>query len=90
MFTSGSSSASSAEQGIMYKIKSALTTYQNAADESIDETEDKIDDTEDVVDKLEDKLNDLAERFYEKFSAMETALATLNSQASYIQQLFSS
>ncbi|NCC68406.1 MAG: hypothetical protein EOM14_09500, partial [Clostridia bacterium] len=90
MFTGGNSSASSAEMGIMYKIKSALSTYQNAADESLDETELKIGGAEDEIDKLEEKLDTLAESYYEKFSAMETALATLNSQASYIQQLFSS
>ncbi|MGE4354450.1 MAG: flagellar filament capping protein FliD [Oscillospiraceae bacterium] len=90
MFTGGDSNSSSSKMGIIYKIKSALTTYEGNADDAIDDTELKIDDKESDIDDLEDRLDSLAESYYEKFSAMETALATLNSQASYISQIFSS
>jgi flagellar hook-associated protein 2 len=90
MFTGGSFSSSSSEQGIMYRMKSALKAYQTTATNSISNTETKIDDTDTEISDLEDKLTTLSDRYYAKFSAMETALAKLNSQASYISQLFSS
>jgi flagellar hook-associated protein 2 len=40
------------------------------------------------ISSLEDKLGKLADRYYAKFSRMETALSKLNSQSSYISQLF--
>ncbi len=40
------------------------------------------------ISNMEDKLEKLADRYYAKFSKMETALSKLNSQSSYISQLF--
>ena len=92
LFTGGNSAAASAGQGVVYKVKNALSAYQETASDSISNsehgTEKKIDDIDDDIDELEDKLDTLAEKYYEKFSAMETALSKLNSQASYISQLF--
>lgn len=88
MFTGGNSSADSAEKGIAYKIRNALTSYQSVANDSILNNEDKIDDIDDGIEELEDRLEAMAEKYYGKFSNMETALAKLNSQASYISQLF--
>jgi len=90
MFTGGNSTSESSEQGIVYKIRSALASYKNTATDSILDNEDKIDDTKTEIGKLEDKLDSLADRYYEKFSVMETQLSKLNSQASCISQLFSS
>jgi len=89
IFTNGSSSVASVEQGLIYKVKNALTSYSMSAANAISSNEDKIDSIDKVVDTLGDRLDALAEKYYQKFSAMETALATLNSQASYISQLFS-
>ena len=89
IFTGGSSSSSSAQQGLIYKMKNALSAYQDTADNSVSNTEDKIDKIDDTVDDLQDKLESMAEKYYEKFSNMETALSKLNSQASYLSQLFS-
>ena len=90
MFTAGSTSSSSSQKGIMYKIKSALTSYKETSEDLISDTELKLDGKESEISDLEDRLDTLAENYYKKFSAMETALATLNSQASYISQIFSS
>ncbi|MPM15992.1 Flagellar hook-associated protein 2 [bioreactor metagenome] len=89
MFTGGSSTAASSDQGLIYKLRSALTAYQKNTADTIEETEDKIDKTDESIDSLKKKLSALAEKYYQKFSVMETALAKLNSQASYISQLFS-
>lgn len=90
MFTGGNSASSSSDMGIIYKIKSALSAYQGTAKDSIDLTKDKMDDLESGISTLEDRLDEMADSYYKKFSAMETALSTLNSQASYISALFSS
>ena len=90
IFTGGNTTSASADQGIVYKMRNLTLDYLDTADDSVETTEDNIDDIEDEVDKMQDKLDDMASRYYNKFSAMETALASLNSQASYISQLFSS
>jgi len=88
MFTNGDTSSDSKDMGLVYRIRSALTTYSDTASDTISDTDDKVDDIDDEIDGLEDKLDAMAEKYYDQFSAMETALATLNSQASYISQLF--
>lgn len=90
MFTNGSVSASSSDQGVIYKMRSTVTSYLDSVKTTIDTTGEKIDDIEDDIDGLTVKLDKLAERYYQKFSQMETALSTLNAQSSYISQLFSS
>lgn len=89
IFTGGNSSAASSEKGVIYKIRSSISTYKTDAKTSVDTTSKKITTLEKGLVLLEDKLDDLAEKYYKKFSAMETALSSLNSQSSYISQLFS-
>lgn len=89
LFTGGNSTSTSANQGLVYKVRNALSAYLENAGDSVDNTEDKIDDIDSEISDLEDKLDTMADKYYEKFSNMETALATLNSQSSYISQLFS-
>ena len=88
IFTGGKASSASADQGIIYKIINSVSTFKESASDSISSTDDKIDDVEDNIDKLEDKLDALADKYYKQFSAMESSLAQLNSQASYLSQLF--
>ncbi len=49
----------------------------------------RITDMEDKIDDLEEDLEDAEDRYYAKFTAMETALSTLNSQSSWISQMLS-
>lgn len=88
VFIAGSSSSASPDQGLVYKLKSSLSSYQKTVTDSVSNTEDKIDGIGLEIVELEDRLDTLAAKYYQKFSAMETALASLNSQASYISQLF--
>jgi flagellar hook-associated protein 2 len=90
MFTNGSSTSASSEQGLAYRLRSAMTKYSSAVTESIKTGTKKLDDYDTQIDSLEDKLSSLAERYYAKFSNMETALSKLNSQSSYISQMFGS
>jgi len=88
IFTGGSSSASSEQQGVIYKIRNAMSNYLDTASESISSNEDSIGGMEKQIEKLKVKLDALADKYYRKFAAMETALSTLNSQSYYLSQLF--
>lgn len=63
------------------EISSALTFYNDK------EMKSQIEDYEDEITRWEDKLLDLEDRYYKQFSAMETALAKLNSQSSYLSSM---
>lgn len=64
------------------ELSSALTFYN---DKYMD---DELEDYKDKISDLEDELVEEEDRYYAQFSAMETALATLQAQQSYISQLF--
>jgi flagellar hook-associated protein 2 len=49
--------------------------------------DDEIDDYDDQIDEWEDKLSDLEDKYYDQFSAMETAMAKLQQQQSYLSAL---
>jgi flagellar hook-associated protein 2 len=48
---------------------------------------DEYDDYTDKISAQEDKLNDLIDKWYDKFSTMETALAKLDSKSSSLSSL---
>lgn len=62
-------------------ISSALTLYNDK------EMQSQLDDYEDQIEKWEDKLEYYEEYYYNKFSAMETALSKLESQTSALAGL---
>ena len=49
--------------------------------------QDKIDNYDDVIDSLTDKLNDKIDFYTSKFSKLETLIAQMNSQSSYLSSL---
>ncbi len=63
-------------------LSSALTFYN---DKQIDK---EIDEYKDKVSSLQEKMVEEEDRYYEQFSRMEAAMAKLQSQQSYIAQLF--
>lgn len=63
------------------KYSSALTFYNDL------EIKDEIKQYEEDIEDWEDKLADMEDSYYEKFSAMETALAKLQSQQSSLSSL---
>lgn len=89
MFTNGSSTAPSSQQGLIYKLRSGITNFTTNVKDILKSGETKIKSYDKEISKLELKLDDLADRYYKKFANMETALSKLNSQASYISQMFS-
>jgi len=50
----------------------------------------RINDVDDTIDELKDKLEDEEEYYYNKFTAMETSINTLNAQISYLTSQMSS
>ena len=63
------------------EVSSALTFYNDK------EMKNQIKDYEDEIDKWEDRLLEMEDRYYKQFSAMETALAKLNSQSNYFASM---
>lgn len=63
-------------------LRSALTFYNDK------EMTAQISDYEDAIDDLEERMTDLEDRYYTKFTAMETAIAKYNSMSSYLSGLF--
>jgi flagellar hook-associated protein 2 len=88
MFTSGSSTAASADQGLMYKVKSFMSNYTSTVATSITTGASRITSYSTQIKDMEKKLSSLADRYYAKFSNMETAMSKLNSQSSMISQMF--
>ena len=64
------------------ETSSALTFYE---DVTIDK---EIKNRKEDVSELQKKMQDEEDRYYKQFSAMETALAKLQSQQNYVSQLF--
>lgn len=66
------------------KVRSTQTFYNDI------KMKEDIKDYEDEIEDWEDKLADMEDAYYEKFSAMETAMAKLQSQQSSLSSLFGS
>lgn len=64
------------------ELSSALTFYNDKQMDS------EIEDYKDKVTSLQEKLQDEQDRYYDQFAKMETAMAKLQSQQTYISQLF--
>ncbi|MGN0436010.1 MAG: flagellar filament capping protein FliD [Wujia sp.] len=60
---------------------SALTFYDDISLDS------EIDDADDEIEKWEEKLQALEDKYYDQFAAMETAMAKLQQQQSYLASL---
>ena len=65
-------------------VRSSMTFYN---DKTMD---DEISDYKDKVTKEQEKMTSAEDKFYDQFSAMETAMAKLQAQQTYISQLFGS
>ena len=63
-------------------VRSSLTFYNDL------EMDDDIKNYKEDVTSLQEKLQDEQDKYYKQFSSMETALTKLQSQQTYISQLF--
>lgn len=95
LLTNTSDSTDSTEKynqsGLIARLSNAMLEYTDlTVDGSIASIENQIRDSEDRMDVLKDRYMDKEDALWKRFTAMETALATLNSQSSWLASLFTS
>jgi flagellar hook-associated protein 2 len=79
------------ESGLINRLSDAMSNYVSTTTSvSIANTEDQIEEIEDKIDSLTDLMEANEEKYYARFTAMETALSKLNSQTSWLSSLSSS
>ncbi|MCY8175260.1 flagellar hook-associated protein 2 [Bacillus inaquosorum] len=96
LFTSGTNSSDYSEKGIMKRIgdtlKSTVKSIEAKAGNSTMGTNDysigkNLNTISTDITKMQDRLNTIENRYYKKFSAMDSAIQKMNEQASYLSQL---
>jgi flagellar hook-associated protein 2 len=82
------------KQGVGYQLYDFLNTSMKRTSSSSSLTfyndltmKSEIEDKDDEIDKWEEKLQKMEDKYYKQFSAMETAMAKMQEQQSYISQL---
>lgn len=89
--SSTSASTKTAESGLVTRLSNALNTYvSNSVDNTLANNADALSEANDRLDELEDWLSNNEEKYWTKFSAMETAMSQLNSQSSWLSSLLGS
>jgi flagellar hook-associated protein 2 len=74
--------------GLAARISDAFLQYtEQTTSVSIDSLERQIGDAEDRIDQLMDRMTQKEDALWKKFTAMETALSTMNSQSGWLQSL---
>ena len=89
MFTNSSSD----KKGLVYKISDSVASYLDNVADSIKANNKAMSGPgglDDKIKDMEDGLDETAQKYYNKFSVMETALSKLNSQMSMLSSLFNS
>ena len=77
------------ESGLVSRISNALLSYTDlTVSSSIANLETQISKAENRMDVLADRYVDKEEALWARFTAMETALATMNSQSSWLASMF--
>ncbi|MEC1288872.1 flagellar hook-associated protein 2 [Bacillus mojavensis] len=96
LFTNGTNSSAYSDKGIMKRIgdtlKSTVKSIEAKAGNSTMGTSDysigkNLNTISTDITKMQDRLNMIENRYYTKFSAMDSAIQKMNEQASYLSQL---
>ncbi|MCI4167759.1 flagellar hook-associated protein 2 [Bacillus spizizenii] len=96
LFTSGTNSSAYSDKGIMKRIgdtlKSTMKSIEAKAGNSTMGTNDysigkNLNTISTDITKMQDRLTTIENRYYKKFSAMDSAIQKMNEQASYLSQL---
>ncbi len=91
LFTQTSQSADPAtqyaESGFLTRVNSAFTAYTKTY--SLTEADQEIARLKQQVSDLTDQMVDKEEQYYKRFTAMETAISTMNAQSSWLTMQFS-
>ncbi|WIL34981.1 flagellar hook-associated protein 2 [Bacillus stercoris] len=96
LFTSGTNSSAYSDKGIMKRIgdtlKSTVKSIEAKAGNSTMGTNDysigkNLNTISTDITKMQDRLTTIENRYYTKFSAMDSAIQKMNEQSSYLSQL---
>lgn len=96
LFTSGSNSSAYSDKGIMKRIgdtlKNTVKSIEAKAGNSTMGTNDysigkNLNTISTDITKMQDRLTTIENRYYTKFSAMDSAIQKMNEQSSYLSQL---
>ncbi|MGG1420169.1 flagellar hook-associated protein 2 [Bacillus subtilis] len=96
LFTSGTNSSAYSDKGIMKRIsdtlKSTVKSIEAKAGNSTMGTNDysigkNLNTISTDITKMQERLTTIENRYYSKFSAMDSAIQKMNEQASYLSQL---
>ncbi|MDL2224995.1 flagellar filament capping protein FliD [Eubacteriales bacterium OttesenSCG-928-M02] len=95
LFTSSSTSedgaVKNANSGIVTRIRDAMVNYTDTVtDVALASNSRQVREAEDRLDQLEDWILAQEDKYWRQFTAMETALSSLNSQSSWLSNMFSS
>lgn len=95
LFTSTSESTDGAtnfsESGLVTRISNAMLNYTNTStDVTLNSLSTQMEQASGKLSDLEDWLADQESHYYSKFSAMESALATMNSNSSWLSSMIGS
>jgi len=104
LFTQSVENGTKAEQGIAYKLKSAidrnvgtrgekgiLVEYsgtKNTSTEKVNYLSERMEEYQETIDKLKVKMEAERKKYWSQFTALEKALASMNSQSSWLSSQF--
>jgi flagellar hook-associated protein 2 len=89
--TATDSSTKTAESGLVTRLSNALNNYvSNSVDNTLASNAKALSEANDRLDDLEDWLANNEEKYWSKFTAMESAMSKLNSQSSWLSSLLGS
>ena len=104
LFTQSVENGTKDEQGIAYKLKSAIeknvgtrgekgllvdfSGTKNTSTEKVNYLSERMDEYQETIDKLKVKMEAERKKYWSQFTALEKALASMNSQSSWLSSQF--
>lgn len=94
IFTNASSSTDATtkykESGLVTRISNAMAQYtETSTSVTLENNDEAVTKADDRLEQLQDWLQERESSYWKRFTAMETAIATLNSQTSWLQSQLS-
>lgn len=88
--TSTDASVKYSENGLLKRISDVFDTYIKSSSSEISSLSKDISDMVEKIDNMEEKMLELEEKYYQKYAALETALAKLQSQSDWLNSMLGS
>lgn len=88
--SSDDASVKYSENGLLKRISDVFDSYTKSSGTALSSLGEDIDEMVDKIDLMEEKMMELEEKYYQKYAAMETALAKLQSQSDWLGSMLGS